>query len=176
MSQIIKRKVRQFEKHNITILKKRFDAFEYLPAWKRLASVALEWMDKPASYSKRECIAALLQSSIYVEPATGEATHMGLVTFNNIVNRINKDKKKYPMLKMYSLPYEDQPNENGIAEVRYLLTIISDRKTALKAMKMIDKVVTGLVESKDSLDEVGSKGAKKIKKELKNISKKVEQI
>lgn len=101
---------------------------------------------------------------------------MGILRINEIIRNLNQNKykKKFPMLKIYSIPYIGQPDEEtGIVKTVYLVTPVYGKNT-LEVIKRLEKIQNGITRSINGLEEVRSKGARKITKELEKYHQQIE--
>jgi len=164
------RVVRQLEKHNVRDIKRRNRYFKDLARYKRILMILME-----KAYSKLEIGAGVMPE--YTDPRTGLLTIKGERALARTLRVLNQNgyKDKYPLAKVYSLPFIDENsiNEQGIALARYLLVLLYG-KSIKEVVKRMELVIDGINRSIENLQEVKAVGARKVVKELKKYKQQIE--
>lgn len=162
---------RQFERHNVNTVKRRSRYFIGLPRYKRLLMILTDGK----LFSRLEVGAGLIP--YHTDPRTGIPTEKGKEALDRTIRTLNKNgyKEKYPMAKVYSLPYVDENSvsEQGIATARYYLVLIHGKSIA-QVIKNMKRVVSGIERSIGALEDLKSIREKKVVRELEKYRKQIE--
>ena len=164
------RVIEKFDRHTVKDLKRVNTYYRDLPRHKRLMMMV---MDKLGS--KKEIGSALLPQ--YTNPITGKPIQKGEVALDNTIRRLNQNgyKEKYPLAKIYSIPYtsDDDVTESGIVLVQYVLVMVYG-KTIDEVIARSRRVIGGIERSIGILSDVKAMGSRKILKQLNKYKQQIQ--
>lgn len=165
---------REFRRHKIDIIKRINRRFISLERYKRLLMIM---QSENGPFSRLELIAGIMPQ--YTDPRTGLMTLKGKTYFEQMVRKLNQNgyAEKYPFVKVYSLPFVDEEEneeaESTFAVARYYLILIYG-KSISEVISRIEKVIDGLNNSINRLNDVKAVGARKVKRELEKYKQQIE--